>query len=88
VLHRVNADGSMSASPSGALVPAHGTLVLTTGKAHVMIEHLFGKLKAGQTVNIELNFVNAGSIDIVAPVIGIGQPPPNGDAAVPSGAPS
>jgi copper(I)-binding protein len=88
VLHTVNADGSMSASPSGAVIPAHGALVLTTGKAHVMIEQLFGKLVAGQTVDIELDFRNAGSMDVVAPVIGIGQQPPAGDPVTPSGAPS
>jgi copper(I)-binding protein len=87
VLHTVNADGSMSASPS-AVIPPHGSLVLTTGKAHVMIEQLFGKLVAGQTVNIELDFQNAGEIDLVAPVIGIGQEPPTGDPVTPSGAPS
>jgi copper(I)-binding protein len=87
-LHRVNADGSMSASPRGAVIPAHGSLVLSTGKAHVMIEQLFGKVVAGQTVNIELDFQNAGSIDLVAPVIGIGQQPPTAGTAAPSGAPS
>jgi copper(I)-binding protein len=87
-LHRVNADGSMSASPRGAVIPAHGALVLTTGRAHVMIEQLFGQLRAGQTVNIELDFQNDGSIDLVAPVIGIGQQLPTGDPVTPSGAPS
>jgi hypothetical protein len=35
----------------------------TFGYTPVMIEHLFGKLKAGQTVNLELDFAHAGEID-------------------------
>lgn len=84
VLHTVNPDGSMSVSPDGALIPAHGTLVLTTGKGHVMIEQLFGPLVAGQTVNMELDFQNAGPIDIVAPVIAYGAPAPTSAATTPS----
>lgn len=84
VLHAANPDGSMTVSPDGVVVPAHGTLVLTTGKGHVMIEQLFGKLTAGQTVNMELDFQNAGPIDVVAPVIAVGAPAPTGGAAVPS----
>jgi copper(I)-binding protein len=87
VLHTVAPDGSMSAAANGALIPAHGRLVLSTGKAHVMIEHLFGKLVAGQTVNLELDFQKAGSIDVVAPVIAVGAPAPTA-APQPSGAPS
>jgi copper(I)-binding protein len=87
VLHTVGADGTMSAAANGAVIPAHGSLVLSTGKAHVMIEHLFGKLVAGQTVNLELDFQNAGPIDVVAPVIAVGAPAP-GAGSSPSGAPS
>jgi copper(I)-binding protein len=84
-LHTVGPDGSMSAAANGALIPAHGSLVLSTGKGHVMIEHLYGRLVAGQHVNIELDFSNAGPIDVVAPVIAVGAPAPTGSAA-PSGA--
>lgn len=84
VLHQVNPDGSMSASPSGAVIPAHGHLVLTTGKNHVMIENLFGKLVAGQTVNLELDFQNAGAINLIAPVIAPGAAAPAADPT-PSG---
>lgn len=79
VLHKVNPDGTMSASPSGAVIPAHGSLVLTTGKNHVMIENLFGQLVAGQTVNVELDFRNAGPVNLVAPVIAPGAPAPAAD---------
>lgn len=84
VLHKVNPDGSMSATPD-AVIPAHGRLVLTTGQSHVMIEHLFGPLEAGQTVNIELDFQTAGSINVIAPVVAPGAPAPNADPS-PSGA--
>jgi copper(I)-binding protein len=75
-IHSIAADGSMQVATNGVRIPAHGSLVLTTGRAHVMIEHLFGKLVAGQSVNIELDFANAGSIDVAAPVIAVGAPVP------------
>ncbi len=84
-LHTMAPDGSMSAAVNGVRIPAHGSLVLSTGKAHVMIEHVYGRLVAGQHVNIELDFSNAGPIDVVAPVIAVGAPAPTGSSA-PSGA--
>jgi hypothetical protein len=77
VLHATNANGSMSAAANGVVIPAHGSLVLSTGNGHVMIEHVFGTLAVGETVNLELDFANAGSIDVVAPVIAVGTPAPN-----------
>lgn len=74
-LHRVDSSGAMSATGT-ATIPAHGTLALTVGKAHVMIEQLFGPLKAGQRVNISLNFQDAGPVDVVAPVVAYGTNPP------------
>ena len=64
---------------SGATVPAHGKLALRTGGMHVMIGQLFGKLVAGQFVNIDVNFVHAGAIDVVAKVIPYGATPPGGN---------
>ncbi len=52
----------MTAVPTGCVIPAHGSLVLSTGKGHVMISSLFGQLKPGQNVNLELTFANAGPI--------------------------
>jgi copper(I)-binding protein len=75
VLHTI-VDGKMTAAAQGAVIPAHGSLVLSTGKGHVMIEQLFGKLLPGQNVNLELVFVKAGPIDIIAPVIALGAPAP------------
>jgi copper(I)-binding protein len=79
VLHS-DVGGRMVVSGTGAVIPAHGSLVLSTGKGHVMIEHLFGTLTAGQDVNIELDFQTAGSIDVVAPVLAVGAPAPTGSA--------
>jgi copper(I)-binding protein len=82
-LHAEGADGSMTADPNGAVIPAHGHLTLSTGRGHVMIEQLYGQLKPGQHVDLELDFAQAGSIDITAPVIAVGAPVPS-----PSGVPS
>jgi copper(I)-binding protein len=83
VLHTVGPGGVMSAVANGVVVPAHGTLVLSAGKGHVMIGQLFGPLKAGETVDLELDFQNAGPIDVVARVIPFSAPAP---ASAPSGA--
>lgn len=77
VLHTVGANGSMTVAPNGAVIPAHGHLTLSTGRGHVMIEQLYGTLKPGQHVDLELDFAEAGSIDITAPVIAAGAPVPS-----------
>jgi periplasmic copper chaperone A len=77
VVHAVNSDGSMSAAAT-LTIPAKGSVTLATGKGHVMIEKLFGTLRAGQSVNIELDFAEAGSVDVVAPVVAVGAPVPVG----------
>jgi copper(I)-binding protein len=58
VLHTI-VDGQMTAVEGGVPIPAHGSLVLSVDKGHVMIGDLFGPLRAGQTVNLELTFTNA-----------------------------
>ena len=85
VLHTYNSKGQMVVQPNGVVVPAHGSLVLSTGRGHVMIGQLFGTLRPGQSVNLELDFQNAGSINVVATVIAVGAPAP-GTSASPSGA--
>jgi copper(I)-binding protein len=67
---------SMVAMTSGLMIPAHSTLSLTPFKDHVMIQKLIGTLKPGQTVNLQLSFANAGTINVVAPVIAILAPAP------------
>jgi copper(I)-binding protein len=46
---------------------------------------LFGTLTAGQSVNLQLTFANAGPIEVTAPVIAIFAPAPT--AAVPPASP-
>ena len=70
------AAGGMQPSGGGLVVPAHGSLALTPGKGHVMIEQLYGPLLAGQTVNIELTFAQAGVVIVTARVIGTTAPTP------------
>ena len=78
VLHTLLPNGTMVVDPNGLRVPAHATVTLSTGKGHVMIEGVYGTLKPGQTVNLELDFQNAGPVDVVAPVIAVGAPAPGG----------
>lgn len=69
-------DGRMSAAAAGVVVRAHADLVLAPGSAHVMIEGLYGRLAPGQTVNLELQFATAGTVDVTATVIGRLAPAP------------
>jgi copper(I)-binding protein len=75
VLHSVE-NGRMTVNPAGVTIPAHGKLVLSTGSGHVMIEQLFGTLRPGQSVNLDLTFADAGVITVTAPVIALGAPAP------------
>ena len=76
-VHTEGAGGGMQPAPSGGLpVPAHGSLSLTPGKGHVMIEQLYGPLLAGQTVNLELTFARAGVVIVTVRVIGLTAPVP------------
>ncbi|HET6877352.1 MAG TPA: copper chaperone PCu(A)C [Jatrophihabitans sp.] len=69
--------GHMQLVRHGVAVPAHGKLVLAPGGVHVMIEHLFGELPAGEQVNLEVDFARAGPLDVVAKVIPYGAKPPS-----------
>ncbi|HZY77091.1 MAG TPA: copper chaperone PCu(A)C [Jatrophihabitantaceae bacterium] len=73
--------GRMVPLPGGARVPAHGTLVLTAGQDHVMLEQLNGTMRAGQSVHLMLTFQHAGTVDVTAPVIAPGAPAPTTSAA-------
>lgn len=72
----------MHMNMAGPVIPAHGKLVLSTGTGHVMVEHLFGTLRAGENVNFSRTFANAGMISVKAPVIAFGAAAPR---AAPSG---
>ena len=78
VLHTLSPDGSMNPAPNGVVIPAHSKLVLATGKGHVMIEHVYGTLRPGERVRLELDFRRAGQLDVAAPVIAVGAPVPGG----------
>jgi hypothetical protein len=80
-LHAMAADGSMTVAANGVPVPAHGSVRFTPGGNHVMIEKVYGRLRVGQSVNLELDFANAGSLDISAEVVPLGTDSPT----IPSG---
>ena len=84
----IEVNGSMILNANGVVIPAHGSVTLKPTTGHVMIEKLYGTLTAGQSVNLELDFANAGPVIVAAPVIGIYAPPPTGPAATGSASPS
>jgi copper(I)-binding protein len=43
-----------------------------------MIQQLFGPLTVGSSVDLQLTFSRAGTIDVTAPVISLTAPPPTG----------
>ncbi len=75
-LHLESASGGMTLDQNGLTIPAHGSAALVPGKGHAMIEKLYGPVKAGQTVNLELTFAHAGQVLVTAPVIGVTAPAP------------
>ncbi len=80
VLHAV-VGGVMSAAANGVAIPAHGRLVLSTGRGHVMIGDLFGRVAAGQYVDMTVQFRDAGIVEVTAPVIAVGAAPPGSSAS-------
>ena len=68
----------MTVTSTEPVIPAHGTLVLSTGRGHVMIEKLYGPLTAGQTTNLTLTFDRAGEVSVAAKVIAVGASAPTG----------
>jgi len=67
---------AMTVTPAGVTIPAHGSVTLSPGKGHLMIEKLYGRLLPGQTVNLQFDFSRAGSVLVPAPVIAIAAPAP------------
>jgi copper(I)-binding protein len=70
-----DASGTMQ-DTSALSIPAHGSVSLSPGKGHVMITKLYGPLKAGQSVNLQLSFDKSGQLLVTAPVIGVTAPAP------------
>ncbi len=60
----------------GVVVPAHGSLSFSPSAGHVMISNLYSPLEVGQSVDVELQFANAGTVVFSAPVIGVYAPTP------------
>jgi copper(I)-binding protein len=76
--------GSESVDPasmtdSGPItVPAGGTVTLSPGKGHIMLEGPTGPLRPGDRISMLLTFRSAGQLLVEAPVIAIGAPAPGG----------
>jgi copper(I)-binding protein len=70
----------MTVTAAGVTIAAHSQLALSPGKGHLMIQQLYGPLKPGQTVNLQLDFSHNGTILVTAPVIAIGAPAPTAGA--------
>jgi copper(I)-binding protein len=75
-VHTESGGGAMTINAEGLTIPAKGSVTLSPGKGHVMIEKLYGTLKPGQTVNLQFTFAHAGEILVTAPVIAILAPAP------------
>ncbi len=71
--------GSMRGSAELS-IPAGGSATLSPGKGHIMIEKLYGPLKAGQSVNFQLTFANSGQLLLTVPVIAVTAPAPTSEA--------
>ena len=52
--------------PGGLAIPADGSVSLKPGGYHVMLIDLKKPLKAGETVQLTLNFEKAGKVDVSA----------------------
>jgi len=77
-LHTESAGGMQPST--GLTIPAHGSLTLSPGKGHIMIEKLYGPLRPGQNVNFQLTFAKAGELLLTAPVIAVAAPAPTAEA--------
>lgn len=70
-------DGVAKMSPAGNVEVAAGSTVrLEPGGLHIMLMKLKQALKKGDTISMTLFFENAGPIDVIVPVYGIGASSP------------
>jgi copper(I)-binding protein len=82
-LHEMSMKGevmSMRPLPDGVAVPARGTVALEPGGLHMMFTGVTAPFKVGDTVPVTLRFEKAGTVEVVLPVLGVGQSPNAGDA--------
>lgn len=76
-MHTTRVDGGMATMEGAdALdVPAGGTLALTPGGSHLMLEGARAPLTAGSTVRLHLEFDHAPAIDVDAAVVPLAELP-------------
>lgn len=56
-------------------VPAHGSVALSPGHAHLMLDNPTRILRTGDTVTMSVTFATAGTVTVVLPVVPITGPP-------------
>jgi copper(I)-binding protein len=66
---------------AGAVVPAHGRLVLKPGADHVMLMRPAHPLRQGQTEDLTLVFAHAGTVTVKVPVVADTGLPSSGSMA-------
>lgn len=65
----MSADGTMTMQPVESFpVPASGPLVLEPGGLHLMLVEV-ERLQVGDTVDVQLEFSDAGAVDVTAEVV-------------------
>jgi periplasmic copper chaperone A len=65
----MSADGTMTMQPVESFpVPASGSLVLEPGGLHLMLVEV-ERLEVGDTVDVQLEFADAGTVDVTAEVV-------------------
>lgn len=65
---RTNEIRIMQPRPNGVVIPAGGEILLEPGGLHLMLIGLDGKLEAGQSFPLRLEFENAGAGEVVVNV--------------------
>ena len=59
---------------SAVTIPAHGSVNLTPGFAHLMLENPTRTLKQGDTVSVTITFAHAGTVTMTFPVVPLTGP--------------
>ena len=59
---------------SSVVIPAHGSVSLTPGHAHLMLENPTRTLKQGDTVSMTITFAKAGTVTLSMPVVPLTGP--------------
>ena len=59
---------------STVTVPAHGSIALTPGHAHLMLQSPTQTLKKGDTVSMTITFAHAGTVILTLPVVPVTGP--------------